>query len=121
MRNILFGLGLVCAICVIGVSANPGPESWESWFETQFTTGTFTSTQAVNGNNAKALNWDNEKTYDVQVVFCKNGIEATIYFSDGWHEPRTLTLLYPSKPKDPKKIEMVDIERDVFWDIEVEE
>jgi len=67
--------------------------------------------------DAKAFNWDKEKWIDVEVVF--NDDEATISFSDGWHEPRTLFLVHSRKPKNPAKIEAIDEERDIHWDIKV--
>ena len=66
--------------------------------------------------NAKAFNWDKEEYQNVKVEFIKE--YATIYFSDGFHEPRTLTLLHPEVNKR-KTIETVDEERDVFWDIDI--
>ena len=65
--------------------------------------------------DAKAFNWDKEKWIDVQVVFNKD--EATLFLSD---ETRTLFLVHPRKPKNPSKIEAIDGERDVHWDIKIE-
>lgn len=67
--------------------------------------------------DAKAFNWDKEKWIDVEVVFKDD--EATIFFFDDWHEPRTVGILDLTEPKNPTKIETIDEERDVFWDIKI--
>jgi len=64
---------------------------------------------------ARVFNWDKEKYQDVQVEFHQD--EVTIYFPDD--KQRTATVHHPRENKDPKKIEAIDEERDVFWDITI--